>query len=117
MEIKLGLLDLETPFYYVNVNYNTIKPKSEHALISGGIKFQEAYDSHRVYSFEFVYLTYAEKTTLETIFLLSDILNVKFETEGFDINHSIKFRNPISIIRSRRLPPGYEATITGVEVS
>ena len=71
MEIKLGLLDLETDFYYVNVNYNTIVPKSEHALISGGIKFQEAYDSHRVYSFEFVYLTYAEKTTLETIFLLS----------------------------------------------
>ena len=117
MEIKLGLLDSETDFHYVNVNYNTIKPKSEHALISGGIKFQEAHDSHRIYSFEFVYLTYEEKNALEAIFLLSDILNVQFETEDFDINHDIKFRNPISVIRSRRFPPGYEATITGVEVS
>jgi hypothetical protein len=116
MIIELGILGVETTFSYVNVNYNTIKPKSEHALISGNVRFQEAYNSHRIYSFEFVYLTYAEKTNLEAIFLLSDILNVKFETEDFDINHSIKFRNPISIIRSRRLPPGYEATITGVEV-
>ncbi|GAJ02889.1 unnamed protein product, partial [marine sediment metagenome] len=104
MEIKLGLLDSLTDFHYVNVNYNTIKPKSEHALISGRVKFQEAYNSYRVYSFEFVYLTYAEKATLEAIFLLSDILNVQFETENFDINHRIKFRNPISIIRSQRLP-------------
>jgi len=116
MIIKLGILGLEIDFNYVNLNYNTIVPKSEHALISGGIKFQEAYDSHRVYSFEFVYLTYAKKTTLETIFLSSDILNVKFETENFDVNHSIKFRNPFSVIRSQRIPSGYEATIVGVEV-
>jgi len=116
MEIKLGILGYETDFHYVNVNDETIKPKSEHGVISGGIKFQEAYNSHKVYSFEFVYLTYAEKVALEAIFVLPNILNVKFETESFDVNHSIKFRNPFSVIRSQRIPSGYEATIVGVEV-
>jgi len=116
MIIKLGILGFETTFNYVNVNSDTIKPKSEHALISGGVKFQEAYTSHKVYSFEFPYLTYAKKVALEAIFVLSDILNVQLETEDYDIDHSIKFRNPLSVIRSTRYPPGYEATITGVEV-
>lgn len=116
MDIKLGVLGSEVIFHYVNVNYNTIKPRSEHALISGEVKFQEAHNSYRIYSFEFVYLTYDEKVALEAIFVLSDILNVQFETESFGINHSIKFRNPFSIVRSRRTPPGYESTIVGVEV-
>lgn len=116
MIIKLGILGSETTFNFVNVNYNTIKPKSEHALISGEVKFQEAYNSHRIYSIEFVYLTYAEKIALEAIFVLSDILNVQLETESYGIDHSIKFRNPLSVERSRRYPPGYEVTIEGVEV-
>ena len=116
MIIKLGILGSETTFNFVNVNYNTIKPNSEHNLISGLIKFQEAYNSYRVYSFEFVYLTYAEKIALEAIFVLSNILNVQFETEAYGVDHSIKFRNPFSAIRSQRYPPGYEATIVGVEV-
>ena len=85
MDIKLGILGSETTFSYVNVNYNTIKPKSEHALISGRIKFQEAYDSHRVYSFEFVYLTYAEKTTLEKIFLLCKFTDSEIEFSSINI--------------------------------
>ena len=116
MDIKLGILGYETDFHYVNVNYDTIKPKSEHGVISGGVKFQEAYNSHKIYSFEFVYLTYAEKIDLEAIFVLSNILNVQFGTENFSVDHSIKFRNPFSVIRSRRIPSGYEATIVGVEV-
>jgi len=116
MDINLGVLGSETTFHYVNVNYDTVKPNSEHALISGLIKFQEAYNSYRVYSFEFVYLTYAEKIALEAIFVLSDILNVQFEIESFSVDHSIKFRNPLSAIRSQRIPSGYEATIVGVEV-
>lgn len=116
MIIKLGILGSETTFNFVNVNYNTIKPNSEHALISGGVKFQEAYDSYRIYSFEFVYLTYAEKVALEAIFVLSNILNVQLETEAYGVDHSIKFRNPLSVERSRRYPPGYEVTIVGVEV-
>ncbi|GAG99230.1 unnamed protein product, partial [marine sediment metagenome] len=40
MKIKLGILGYETDFHYVNVNDETIKPKSEHGVISGGIKFQ-----------------------------------------------------------------------------
>lgn len=116
MIIKLGILGSETDFNFVNVNDDTIKPKSEHALISGEIKFQEAYNSYKVYSFEFVYLTYAEKVDLGAIFVLSDILNVQFENEGYGVDHSIKFRNPLSVERSRRYPPGYEATIEGVEV-
>lgn len=116
MDIKLGILGYETDFHYVNVNYDVVKPKSEHALISGGIKFQEAYDSHRVYSFEFVYLTYAEKVLLESIFVLSNILNVQLENEAYGVDHSIKFRNPLSVIRSRRIPSGYEANTVGVEV-
>jgi len=116
MIIKLGILGSEIVFDYVNVNFDTVKPKSEHALISGGVKFQEAYNSHKIYSFEFVYLTYEEKIVLESIFVLSNILNVQLEVEGYEVNHSIKFRNPFSVIRSRRTPPGYEATITGVEV-
>ena len=116
MIIKLGILGSETAFNCVNVNSDIIKPKSEHALISGEVKFQEAYNFHKVYSFEFVYLTYVEKVSLEAIFVLSNILNVQFETEGYGTDHGIKFRNPFSAIRSRRIPPGYEATITGVEV-
>lgn len=116
MIIKLGILGLETPFSYVNVNSNTIVPKSEHALISGEIKFQEAYNSYKVFSFEFVYLTYAEKVALEAIFVLSNILNVQLETESYGVDHSIKFRNPLNVERSRRIPSGYEATIEGVEV-
>ena len=116
MDIKLGILGSETTFHYVNVNYDAVKPKSEHALISGEIKFQEAYSSYRVYSFEFVYLTYAEKVALEAIFVLSNILNVQFENEAYGVDHSIKFRNPFSAIRSRRYPPGYEVTLVGVEV-
>lgn len=116
MIIKLGILGSEIDFNYVNVNHNTIRPKSEHDLISGEIKFQEAYSFHKIFSFEFVYLTYAEIVALEAIFVLSNILNVQLETEGYGVNHSIKFRNPFSVIRSRRYPPGYEATIVGVEV-
>ena len=116
MIIKLGILGSETTFNYVNVNSNTTVPKSEHDLISGGIKFQEAYNSYKVYSFEFVYLTYAEKVALEAIFVLSSILNVQLEDELYGVDHSIKFRNPFSAIRSRRIPSGYEATIEGVEV-
>lgn len=116
MIIKLGILGSETTFNFVNVNDDTIIPKSEHALISGEVKFQEAYNSHKVYSFEFVYLTYAEKVALGAIFVLSDILNVQLETESYGVDHSIKFRNPLSVERSRRYPPGYEATIVGVEV-
>jgi len=116
MDIKLGILGSEMIFHFVNVNYDTIKPKSEHGLISGGVKFQEAHNSYKVFSFEFVYLTYAEKIALEAIFILPDILNVKLETEGYSVDHGIKFRNPFSVIRSRRIPSGYEATIVGVEV-
>jgi len=116
MIIKLGILGSEITFNFVNVNYDRVKPNSEHALISGAIKFQEANNSYRVYSFEFVYLTYAQKVILEGIFALSNILNVQFETEDYDIDHGIKFRNPFSAIRSQRYPPGYEATIIGVEV-
>lgn len=117
MIIKLGILGSEVTFSFVNVNYNTIKPKSDHVVISGDVKFQEAYNSYKVYSFEFVYLTYAEKVSLETIFVLADILNVQFENESYGVNHKIKFRNPFSVIRSGRYPPGYEATIEGVEVT
>ena len=116
MDIKLGILGSESPFHFVNVNYDTVKPKSEHGLISGGVKFQEAYSSHGIYSFEFVYLTYEEKNALEAIFNLPNILNVKLETESYDVDHSIKFRNPFSAIRSTRYPPGYEVTLVGVEV-
>jgi len=116
MIIKLGILGSEITFNFVNVNYDRVKPNSEHALISGAIKFQEANNSYRVYSFEFVYLTYAEKEALEDIFALSNILNVQLETETYGVNHSIKFRNPFSAIRSQRYPPGYESTIVGVEV-
>jgi len=116
MIIKLGILGSEVDFNYVNVNSNTIVPKSEHALISGEIKFQEAYNYHKIYSFEFVYLTYAEKVALEAIFVLSTILNVQLEEELYGVDHSIKFRNPLSVVRSRRIPSGYEATIEGVEV-
>jgi len=116
MIVKLGILGSETPFNFVNVNYNTVKPNSEHDLISGEIKFQEAYNSYRVYSMEFVYLTYAQKVILEGIFVLSNILNVQFENELYGIDHSIKFRNPLNVIRSQRYPPGYETTVVGVEV-
>jgi len=116
MIIKLGILGSEVDFNYVNVNSDTIVPKSEHGLISGEIKFQEAHNSYKVYSFEFVYLTYAEKLVLEEIFVLSNILNVQLEEESYGVDHSIKFRNPFSAVRSRRIPSGYEATIEGVEV-
>ena len=116
MIIKLGVLGSETIFDFVNVNHNTIKPRSEHDLISGEVKFQEAYNSYKVYSFEFVYLTYAEKVVLEGIALLSSILNVQFENEAYGTDHSIKFRNPINVIRSTRYPPGYEVNVVGVEV-
>lgn len=116
MDIKLGILGSETIFHFVNVNYGTIKPKSEHALISGGIKFQEADSFHKVYSFEFLYLSYTEKNALEAIFVLSNILNIQLETEAYGIDHSIKFRNPFSADRSTRYPPGYEVMLVGVEV-
>ena len=116
MIIKLGILGSETTFNFVNVNYETIKPKSEHDLISGEIKVQEAYNYHKVYSFEFVYLTYAEKAILEGLVVLASILNVQFENEAYGTDHSIKFRNPFSVVRSTRYPPGYEANVVGVEV-
>jgi len=116
MIIKLGILGAETTFNYVNVNHNTIIPKSEHGLISGEIKFQEAHNSYKVYSFEFVYLTYAERVALEAIYILSNILNVQLEEESYGVDHSIKFRNPFSAVRSRRIPSGYEVTLEGVEV-
>ena len=116
MIINLGILGSETTFNFVNVNYDVVKPKSEHDLISGEVKFQEAHNYHNVYSFEFVYLSYAEKVILEGILALSDILNVQFENEAYAVDHSIKFRNPVSVIRSQRYPPGYEANVVGVEV-
>jgi len=116
MIIKLGILGSEVDFNYVNVNSNTIVPKSEHGLISGEIKFQEAYNSHKVYSFEFVYLTYAKKVALEAIFVLSNILNVQLETELYGVDQSIQIINKKKMVRSRRIPSGYEATIEGVEV-
>lgn len=116
LDIKVGPLGSETTFHYVNVNPERIKPSSEHLTIIGTTKFQEASIAHNEYSFEFVYLTLAERNSLKTIFDLSDVLNVQLEEESFGIDHSFKFRSPLSTWRSRRIPSGYEATIVGVEV-
>lgn len=116
LDIKLGPLGSETTFHYVNMNPERIKPGSEHVTVSGVMKFQEAAVVHDEFSFEFVYLTKAERDSLIAIFDLSGVLNVQLEEESFGTDHSFKFRSPLSSWKSRRYPPGYEATIVGVEV-
>lgn len=116
MDIYLGPLGSETLIHFVNVNHDTIKPKSEHVTCSGEVKVQKADNSYKVFSFEFVYLTKAELTALEAIVDLPGVLNLQLEDDGFGIDYSIEFRSTFSTWRSRRIPSGYEATIEGVEV-
>ena len=115
MDIKIGPITEETPFQYVNVSPDRIKPNSEHLMIAGTIKVQEAVNIYQTYSLDFLCLTKAEKDALLDIFDLAGALNLKLEDEG-DVDHTVKFRNPIRPKLSRRYPGYYEVTATCVEV-
>jgi hypothetical protein len=116
LDIYIGPLGSETLFHYVNVNHDTVKPKSEHVTCSGEVKVQKAENLYKVFSFEFVYLTKSELAALEVICALDDVLNLQLEDDSFGVDYSIEFRDTLSTWRSRRIPSGYEATIEGVEV-
>lgn len=115
MEIKIGPITEETPFQYVNVSSNRIKPNSEHLMIAGTIKVQEAVNTYQTYDLDFLCLTKAEKDALIAIFDLAGELNLQLEDEDF-VNHTVKFRNPIKPKLSRRYPGYYEVSATCVEV-
>ncbi len=108
MDIKIGPITEETPFQYVNVSPDRIKPNSEHLMIAGTIKVQEAVNTYQTYSLDFLCLTLAEKDALLNIFDLAGELNLKLEDEG-DVD-------PIRPKLSRRFPGYYEVSATCVEV-
>lgn len=120
MDIKIGPITEETIFHYVNVSPDRIKPNSEHLMIAGTIKVQEAVNTYQTYSLTFLCLTEAEKNALVDIFDLAGELNLKFKLEDEDFSevedHTVKFRNPIKPKLSRRYPGYYEVSATCVEV-
>lgn len=115
MDIKIGPINEETTFQYVNVSPDRIKPNSEHLMIAGTIKVQEAVNTYQTYSLTFLCLTKTEKNALLDIFDLAGELNLQLEDEG-DVDHTVKFRNPIRPKLSRRYPGYYECSATLVEV-
>jgi len=116
MDIKIGPLDSETIFHYVNIASDRIKTNSEHLMISGTIKVQEAVNVYQTYSLTFLCLTKIEKNALIDIFDLAGELNLQLEDEDFLEDHTIKFRNPIRPKLSRTYPGYYEVSATCVEV-
>lgn len=120
MDIKIGPITEETTFHYVNVSPDRIKPNSEHLMIAGTIKVQEAVNTYQTYSLTFLCLTKAEKNALVDIFDLAGELNLKFKLEDEDFSevedHAVKFRNPIKPKLSRSYPGYYEVSATCVEV-
>jgi len=116
MDIKIGPKDEETTFHYVNIAPDRIKTKSEHLMIAGNIKMQEAVETYQTYSLDFLCLIKAEKDTLMAIFDLAGELNLQLEDEDFLEDHIVKFRNPISPKLSRSYPGYYECSVTCVEV-
>jgi len=120
MDIKIGPIDSETTFHYVNIAPDRIKPNSEHLMIAGTIKVQEAVNTYQTYSLTFLCLTKTEKNALLAIFDLAGELNLKFKLEDEDFleveDHTVKFRNPIRSKLSRRYPSYYECSATLVEV-
>ena len=115
MDIEIGPITEETTFKYVNVSPDRIKPNSEHLMIAGNIKMQEAVSTYRAYSLDFLCLTKTEKDALIAIFDLAGELNLKLEDEG-DVDHTVKFRNPIRPKLSGSYPGYYEVSATCVEV-
>jgi len=115
MDIKIGPKDSETTFHYVNIILDRIKPNSEHLMIAGTVKFQEAINTYQTYDLTFLCLTKTEKNALLEIFDLSGELNLQFEDENF-VDHTVKCRNPIRPRLSKRYPGYYEVSVTCVEV-
>jgi len=116
MDIKIGPLDSETTFHYVNIMPDRIKPNSEHLMIAGTIKVQEAVNTYQTYGLTFLCLTEAQKNALIVIFDLSGDLNLLLEDEDYLEDHTVKFRNPIRPRLSRSYPGYYEVIATCVEV-
>jgi len=116
MDIKIGPLGSETTYHYVNVSIDRNREKSEHTMIAGNIKMQEAVSIYQTYDIDFLCLTKAEKNSLLDIFDLSGELNLKLEDEDFLENHTVKFRGSIKPKLSRRFPGYYECSATCVEV-
>lgn len=116
MDIKIGPKDSETTFHYVNIALDRIKPNSEHLMIAGTIKVQEAVNTYQTCSLTFLCLTKTEKNALLAIFDLVGDLNLQLEDEDFLGDHTVKFRNPIRTKLSRRYPGYYEVIATCVEV-
>lgn len=116
MDIKIGPKDSETTFHYVNIATDRIKANSEHLMIAGTIKMQEAVNTYQTYSLMFLCLTKTEKNALMDIFDLAGDLNLQLEDEDFLKDHIVKFRNPIRPKLSRSYPGYYEvsATLVGV---
>lgn len=116
MDIKIGPINEETAFHYVNIAPDRIKTKSEHLMIAGTIKVQEAVNTYQTYSLTFLCLTKTEKNALMDIFDLAGELNLQLEDEDY-VNHTVKFRNPIRPKLSRSYPGYYECSATCVEVA
>lgn len=116
MDVKIGPITVETTFHYVNVSPDRIKTKSEHLMIAGNIKMQEAVNIYQTYSLDFLCLTKPEKDALLDIFDLAGDLNLQLEDEDFLEDHTVKFRNPIRPKLSRSYPGYYEVSATCVEV-
>jgi len=116
MDIKIGPKDSETIFHYVNIAPDRIKTKSEHLMIAGNIKMQEAVNTYQTYGLTFLCLTKTEKNALLDIFDLSGDLNLQLEEEDYLEDHTVKFRNPIRPKLSRSYPGYYEVSATCVEV-
>ncbi|GAH42745.1 unnamed protein product [marine sediment metagenome] len=84
-------------------------------MIAGNIKMQEAVNTYQTYGLTFLCLTKTEKNALLDIFDLAGELNLKLEDED-EVDHTVKFRNPIRPKLSRRYPGYYECSATLVEV-
>ncbi|MBA7576236.1 hypothetical protein ES708_18075 [subsurface metagenome] len=115
MDIKIGPITEETIFHYVNVDTDRVKSNSEHLMIAGNIKMQEAVNIYQTYSLDFLCLTKTEKDALIAIFDLAGELNLQLEDEDY-VDHTVKFRNPIKPKLSRSYPGCYECSATCVEV-
>ena len=117
MDIKIGPKDLETTFHYVNISIDRNREKSEHTMIAGNIKMQEAVSIYQTYDIDFLCLTKDEKNSLLDIFDLSGELNLQLEDEDFLQDHTVKFSGSIKPRLSRKFPGYWECSTNMTEVS
>lgn len=96
MEIKLGTLDSETIFYFANVVVRDTKVMSQHTMLDGSYKVQEAPLMKKVFDITFVKvrdLIHPNADNLRAEYLKGTTLNLIIE----EVSYTVKWVGDLAL--------------------